>query len=130
MENRLFKEILPSLMTTKKDQFRDDPEATGYNAFVVNRALSQHLDCTLHANEMNKNHQLPKVMQYDYLFNAVRRRQRKFAPWAKKEKIENLELIKQFYGYSNEKAKDALRLLDDDQVEYIKQKLSIGGNKR
>jgi len=77
-------------------------------------------------NEMNLHHSLDKKLQYDFLINTIRSKKR-FNPWIKKEKIKDLECVKSYYGYSNEKAEQALRILSDEQLNFIKSKLDIGG---
>lgn len=95
-----------------------------YVPFVVNRSLSYFLDTVLYANEMNK-YDIDKKLQYHYLLNSVRPSKR-FAKWVKAE-VEHLEDIKQYYGYSTEKAKQALSVLTTEQVCLIQQKLQRGG---
>jgi len=105
----------------------ENPDARNeYAPYVINRCMSGHLDTILLANEMNINSQLDKKMQYDFFINIVRPRKR-FSPWLKKEKIESLEIIKQYYGYSEEKAKSALKILTQDEIDFIKQKMNRGG---
>lgn len=107
----------------------EDPESIkDYSPYIINRCLSGHLDCILYANEMNIYNTLPNKMQYDFYINSLRAKKR-FSPWLRKEKIEELECIKQYYGYSNEKALQALRLLSKEQIDYIKSKLETGGYK-
>jgi hypothetical protein len=81
------------------------------------------------SNEMNQYPNLDKKMQYDFFINTVRSRKR-FSPWGKKEKVTDIELVKEFYGYSTEKAMQALRILTDNQLMVIKDKLNKGGKKR
>ena len=97
-----------------------------YPPYVVNRCLAPFTDTIMLVNEMNKLHHLDKKLQFDFLLNSVRSRKR-FAPWLKEEKIDNLECVKEYYGYSNEKAKAALDVLDDEQIKAIKDSLSKGG---
>ena len=78
---------------------------------------------------MNSYPNLDKKLQYDFFINTVRSRKR-FSPWGKKEKVDDLELVKQYYGYSNEKAKQALRILTPTQIDFIRSKLNTGGKKR
>lgn len=99
-----------------------------YPAFVVNKCLSGFIDTVMFANEMNLNHQLPNKLQYDFFINTVRKRKR-FSPWLRKDTIKDLECIKTYYGYSNEKAEQALKILTQEQIDYIKQKIDIGGKK-
>ena len=123
----LFKEIIPSILQTKKSVINDDLDAKDYVPFVVNRALSYHIDCVLYANEMNLYPELDKDLQYQYLINTVRSMKRKFQPWQKSEADKNIECVKQYFGYSNEKAKEALRILNDEQIAEIRRKTDKGG---
>ena len=109
-----------------KDDLSEDIKT--YPPYIVNRCLSGHLDCVMFANEMNMYAHLDKDMQYSFYLNSLRKRKR-FSPWIKKEKIEDIDSVKQYYGYSNEKAKAALRLLSESELNYIKSKLDIGGSK-
>jgi hypothetical protein len=120
----LFKEIIPSILQTKKDVLDNEKD---YNPYVVNRALSYHIDCILYANQMNMNPSIPGILQYHYFLNSIRPMKRKFQPWQKQEAIKNLECVKEYFGYSNEKAKEALRILTDEQIALIKEKLDKGG---
>ena len=86
------------------------------------------MDTLAFANEMNRYPNLDKRLQYSFFLNTVRPKKR-FSPWGKKEKVKDLEIVKQYYGYSNEKAKQALRILSPDQLNYIKEKLNRGGKK-
>ena len=121
----LFKEIVPYILQTKKNVF--DGDYKDYKAFMVNRALSYHMDCVLYANEMNLRPGLDSDMQYSYLLNTIRSVKRKFQPWQKTEVLKDLECVKVYFGYSNEKAKDALRILNEDQIAEIRAKTNIGG---
>ena len=123
------KDYLYSINQSKKNLLTDDAEAEkNYPPFIVNKCLSSFMDSVLYANEMNKNHHLPKKMQYDFFINTLKPRKR-FSPWVKKETLEHLELVKQYYGYSYNKAVAALRILTKDQLEHIKQLFSKGGNR-
>ena len=119
------KNWLNSINFTKENLLDEDPTEK-YPAFVVNKCLSGSLDSILFVNEMNKSHYLDPKMQYDFLLNSLRKKKR-FAPWLKKGKVEDIDAVKKYYGYSNEKAQQALRILTKDQIEYIKQKLNTGG---
>jgi hypothetical protein len=123
----LFKEILPSILEKKKSVFQDDYDYKDYKPFVVNRALSYHMDCILYVNEMNIHTGIDSDMQYSYLLNTIRPMKRKFQPWQKSEVDKDIECVKQYFGYSNEKAKDALRILTEEQVAEIKAKTTKGG---
>ena len=123
------KDWLNSINQTKKHLIEEDPSLENeYSPYVINRCLSGHIDCILFANEMNKNHFLPKRMQYDFYINTVRTRKR-FSPWIKKKEIKDLNIVKSYYGYSNEKARQTLKILTEEQLEFIKSKLDVGGKK-
>jgi hypothetical protein len=125
----LFKEIIPSILQTKKSVLRDEVDVKDYVPFVVNRALSYHMDCVLYANEMNVHCLTDKDMQYQYLLNSIRPMKRKFAPWQKASTDKDIECVKTYYGYSNAKAKEALRILSDEQIADIKTRIETGGVK-
>ena len=99
-----------------------------YPPFIINRCLSGHIDCVMYANEMNMYSSLDKDMQYSFYLNTLRKRKR-FSPWIHKDKVKDLECVKQYYGYSNEKASQALKILNKEQLTFIKQRLDIGGKK-
>jgi hypothetical protein len=115
----LFKEIVPSILQTKKSVIKDDIDLKDYKPFMVNRALSYHIDCVLYANEMNIHSGIDRDMQYQYFLNSIRPMKRKFQPWQRSEVDKNIEAVKKYFGYSNEKAKEALRLLNDEQISEI-----------
>ena len=121
------KDWLNSINFTKK--IPEDPsEIKTYSPYIINRCLSGHLDCVMFANEMNKYSFLDKDMQYSFYLNTLRKKKR-FSPWLRKDKVTDLEIIKQYYGYSNEKASQALKILTPEQINYIKQRLETGGSK-
>ena len=121
------KDWLNSINLTKKNLIDEDPSLEReYNPYIVNRIYSGHLDAVMFANEMNKYHFLPKKMQYSFYLNSLRVKKR-FSPWLRKDKIKDLELIKRYYGYSNEKAKQALRILTNKQLNFIRSKFETGG---
>ena len=119
------KDWLNSINFTKEDL---SEEVQSYSPYIVNRCLSGHLDCVLFSNEMNKYPFLDKDMQYSFYLNSLRKRKR-FSPWIKKDKIQDLDIVKQYYGYSNEKASQALRILSKEQLDYIRKSLDVGGTK-
>ena len=120
----LFRDIIPSILQTKKNVLENEKD---YNAFVVNRAISFHYDCVMQANEMNKYPNLSTNLQYHFLLNSIRGYKRPFRKWEKRETIDNLDAVKEYYNYSNEKAKEALVLLNATQLEQIKKELNKGG---
>ena len=123
------KDWLNSINFNKQDLIEEDPsEIKNYPPYIINRCLSGHLDCIMFANEMNKYSFLDKDMQYSFYLNSLRKKKR-FSPWLRKEKGTDLEIIKQYYGYSNEKASNALNILTPEQINYIKQRLDTGGMK-
>ena len=123
------KEWLNSINTNKNNLIDEDPDLEKqYPSYIINRCLSGQVDSVMFANEMNKHPNLAKKLQYDFFLNSLRKRKR-YSPWLRKEQIENLELVKKYYGYSNEKASQALKILTKEQINYIKQRLDIGGRK-
>lgn len=122
------KDWLNSINFTKENIIEDSTTAKEYPPFIINRCLSAHIDCILFANEMNMHHQLDKDMQYSFFLNTIRKRKR-YSPWLRKDKIKDLECVKRYYGYSNEKASQALKILSKEQINFIKQRLEIGGTK-
>jgi len=123
------KDWLNSINFSKTNLMEDDPDTKrDYSPYIINRCLSGHLDCILFVNEMNKSHFLDKDMQYSFYLNTLRKKKR-FSPWLRKDKISDLDCVKSYYGYSNEKATQALRILSKEQIEFIKQRLEIGGKK-
>ena len=123
------KDWLNSINFNKENLIEEDPEAiSSYPPYIVNRCLSGAVDSVLFANEMNLNAHLDKDMQYSFFLYTLRKRKR-FSPWLKKEQIEDLDLVKKHYGYSNEKAKVAVSLLTKTQLEYIRNKHDMGGKR-
>ena len=122
------KDWLNSINFTKENLIEDPSEIKNYPPYIINRCLSGHLDCIMYANEMNKYSFLDKDMQYSFYLNTLRKKKR-FSPWLRKEKVTDLEIIKQYYGYSNEKASNALKILTPEQINFIKQRLETGGSK-
>ena len=123
------KDWLNSINFNKNNLIEEDPEAiSSYPPYIVNRCLSGHLDTVLFANEMNLYNSLDKDMQYSFFLYTLRKRKR-FSPWLKKEQIEDLDLVKKHYGYSNEKAKVAVSLLTKTQIETIRNQHDMGGKK-
>ena len=120
----LFKDIIPSILQHKRPVLEDEKD---YSAFVVNKALSFHYDCVLQANEMNKFPSLPGILQYHYLLNSIRGYKRPFRKWERRETIDDLDAVKEYYNYSYEKAKEVLVLLDATQIEAIKKAINKGG---
>ena len=122
------KDYLYSINQSKKNILDDDPDAARkYPAFVINKCLSSFTDTVLYANEMNKNSHLPPRMQYDFLINSVKPRKR-FSPWTRKDSIDYLDVVKEYYGYNDDKALQALRILTKDQLDKISYLLRKGGN--
>ena len=121
-------EYLTAINDTKKDIMVDDIAEKGYNAFMVNRGLSYFNDTVLFANEMNMKAHLDNRLQFDFLINIVRKKKR-FSKWAKPQIESDIEVVKEYYGYSNEKARQALTLLSPDDINGLKKKVYKGGTK-
>ena len=122
------KDWLNSINFTKEDLMEDPNAKKYYPPYIINRCLSGHLDCIMFVNEMNKYSFLDKDLQYSFYLNTLRKKKR-FSPWLRKDKVTDLEIIKQYYGYSNDKASQALKILTPEQISYIKQRLDTGGMK-
>ena len=119
------KDWLNSINFTKEDL---SEEIKSYPPYIINRCLSGHIDCLMYANEMNIRHHIDKDMQYSFYLNSLRKKKR-FSPWLRKDKVTDLECVKSYYGYSNEKASQALKILTKEQLTFIKKRLDIGGKK-
>ena len=123
------KDWLNSINLNKKNMIDEDPSLEKeYIPFVINKCLSGHLDTVMFANEMNKYPLLPEKMQHDFFIHIVRKKKR-FSPWLRKDKINDLDTVKTYYGYSNEKAEQILKILTKEQLNFIKSKLDIGGRR-
>ena len=122
------KDWLNSINLTKENLIEDPDMISSYPPYIINRCLSGHLDTVLFANEMNKYSSLDKDMQYSFFLYTLRKRKR-FSPWLKKEQVDDLDLVKKHYGYSNEKAKVAVSLLTKTQIETIRNQHDMGGKK-
>ena len=121
------KDWLNSINLNKKNMIDEDPSLEKeYIPFIINKCLSGHLDTVMFANEMNKYSFLPEKMQHDFFIHIVRKKKR-FSPWLRKDKINDLDIVKQYYGYSNAKAEQILKILTKEQLNFIKSKLDIGG---
>jgi len=123
-------DFINAILVNKKNLLKDDELSTkDYAPFIINRGLSFHFDCVLYANEMNLYPGTDKDMQYQYLLNTIRPMKRKFQPWQKAEVLKDIGCVKEYFGYSDEKAKDALRILSDEQLEQIRKHTDKGGTK-
>ena len=122
------KDYLGAINNTKENLLDTEDEMweKKYPPFIINKCISPFTDTLMLVNEVNQLHHLDKKLQFDYLLNSIRPRKR-FTPWLKAKKLKNLEYVKEFYGYNNEKAKVALELLDEKQISAIKEKLNKGG---
>lgn len=115
------------ILQSKKQLIVDAQTEKAYEPYLVNKTLSYHKDCIMYANEMNRRHQLDRKLQNDYLLNTIRPRKRSFNKWVKAEKSEDLACVKTYFGYSDAKAREALRLLSDEQIQQLKEKTDTGG---
>jgi len=120
------KDYLNSINITKKDVMLDEFDEKKYPAYIVNKCLAPFPDTIIYVNEMNRLCLLDSRLQYDFLLNSIGKRKR-FAKWLRASKLKNLDLVKEYYGYSNEKAKQALEVLTEEQIKIIKTKLTRGG---
>ena len=124
------KDYLNAINFTKNDLMKSEDKlwVKKYPAFIVNKMLSAFSDTIMLVNEMNRNHFLDKDMQFQFLINSIRSRKR-FSPFLRANKLKDIECVKEYYGYSNDKAKSALDILTRDQIKLIKEKLYKGGTK-
>ena len=122
------KDYLNAINHTKEKLLDSEDEMweKKYAPFIINKCLAPFPDTIMLVNEMNQRHHLDKKLQFDFLLNSLRTRKR-FTPWLKASKQKNLEYVKEYYGYNNEKAKSALKLLNDEQISAIKRRLDKGG---
>ena len=122
------KDYLKAINYTKEPLLdtEDEQWEKKYPPYIINRCISPFPDTIQLVNEINQLHHLDKKLQYDFLINSLRTRKR-YTPWMKAKKLENLEYVKEYYGYNNEKAKSALDILNDEQISAIKTKLNKGG---
>jgi len=118
------------ILQGKKDLIVDELSEKEYNPFLTNRSLSYHNDCIMYANEMNQRHHLSKKMQNDFLINTIRARKRRFMKWVKPVKSEDLACIKTIFNYSDARAREALALLSEEQLQQLKEKVNKGGLKK
>ena len=117
-----------SINYTKKNIMVDDITEKAYIPYMVNRQLSYFPDTVLAANEMNRNHHIDNRLQFDFFINIIRKRKR-FSKWFKPEQISDLDAVKIYYGYSNEKARQIITLLSTEQINELKHKVAKGGRK-
>ena len=121
--------FLNSINHTKEDVMVDDMMEKSYNSFMNNRSLSYFPDTVGLANVMNRYHHIDSKLQYHFLINIIRKRKR-FSKWFKNERVSDIEVIKQYYGYSNDKAEQVLPLLSPEQIDIITRKVSKGGRRK
>jgi hypothetical protein len=121
-------EYLNAINYTKQNIMDDDLAEKSYNSFMVNRSLSYFNDTVLMANEMNINHHLDSRLQFEFFINIIRKK-RRFSKWNKPETVSDVEVVKEYYGYSNEKARQVLTLLTSKQIDELKKKVYKGGRK-
>ena len=124
------KDYLNAINFTKKDLMKSEDKEwiKKYPAFIINKILSGFQDTVMLVNEMNRNHFVDKDMQFHFLLNSIRSKKR-FSPFLRANKLKYIECVKEYYGYSNDKAKSALDILTKDQIKLIKEKLYKGGTK-
>lgn len=119
-------EYINSINNTKKDIMVDDIAESKYTPFMVNRSLSYFPDTVLYANEMNIQHHIDNRLQFDFFINIVKKKKR-FSKWSKPEEISDLNVVKEYYGYSNEKAKSVLSLFTDEHLTELRKRMNKGG---
>tara|TARA_R100001460_G_scaffold14363_1_gene32143 strand:- start:849 stop:1247 length:399 start_codon:yes stop_codon:yes gene_type:complete len=122
---------LTAINWSKKKLMDTDDETweKKYPPYIINKGLSYYSDTVMYANEMNRLHHASKHMQFSFLINTIRS-QKRFSKWLKASKIKDLDVIKQYFGYSNNRAREALSVLTKGQIDYIKEKLYKGGKRK
>ena len=130
MANPDLTQWLSSINFSKDNLIEEHPEnISSYVRFIINRCVAGHLDTVLFANELNQHPYIAKEMQYAFYLHSLRKKKR-FSPWIKKEDSENLNAVKEYYGYNDKRALEALRLLNREEINFIKQRLNKGGIKK
>jgi len=122
----LFKEIIPSILQTKQNCMLTEQDEKQYPHFMVNRALSYHIDTVLMANVVNMLPHADNRLKYDFLLNIVKPYRRPFQKWEKRVEPVDLAVVKEYYGYSDAKALEVLSILSDEQINHLKEKLYKG----
>ena len=121
-------EYLKAINDTKQDIMVDDIAEKGYNSYMVNRGLSYFHDTVVIANEMNRYHHIDNRLQFDFYINIIRKRKR-FSKWLKPETVSDVEVVKEYYGYNNQKSRQALSLLTSEHINELRKKVYKGGRK-
>lgn len=121
-------EYVTAINYTKENKIIDEETEKGYLPYMVNRSLSYFRDTVAVSNEMNQYHVLDKKLQFDFLINIIRKRKR-FSKWIKPEILDDLDVVKEYYGYSNEKAYQALSILSTEDIKELKKRIHKGGRK-
>jgi hypothetical protein len=127
-KNYPLKDYLNSINHVKNNLLETEDKGweKNYPPFIINKCLANFIDTIMHVNEMNVKYHIDKKLHYDYLLNSVRKNKR-FSPWSKKETEDDVLIIQEYFGYSQDKAKSALKLLNRQQIDLIKKKLYRGG---
>lgn len=119
-------DFVNAIQQTGQDLIVDEWSEKQYNPYIINRALSMGADTALAANEMNSRGDIPKKAQNAFLLAFVRKRKR-YNKWLKSEQEEALEIVKKYYRFSDSKARIALGILSESDIEYIKGRMDEGG---
>ena len=124
------KDYLNAINLSKQRLMDSDDEdwEKKYAPYIINKCLAPFNDTIMLVNEINQRHHLDSKLQFDFFLNSIRTRKR-FSPWMKSDKVEDIEYVKEFYGYGDEKAKSALDILNYEQITAIKDSLNKGGKK-
>lgn len=121
-------DFINAIHHSKENLIVDDWSEKQYNPFIINKGLSYGHDTVIPANEMNSRPHLDKTLQFHFLINIIRPKKR-FNKWIKAEKVDDLETVKEYYGYSTEKAKQILPLLNDSIIDEMRTRITKGGKK-
>lgn len=121
-------DYLNAITYNKKNIMKEDPYAEDdYKPYYINKNLAQHMSCLFSVNEMNFRPFTDKKLQFDYLINTIRKKFRRSSKWLKPDFVDDIECVKEYFTYSNKKAKEALKILTKSDIDMIKYKLRKGG---
>jgi hypothetical protein len=122
-------EVLNNITAERENKWEDIGESN-YNAFMINRGLSYHMDCIMYASEMNRYSDLPLQMQYDFLRTVIEPKKKRYAKWSNSKKDEDIQLVSEFYDVSPKKAVEYHALLTPEEIETIREKMTKGGSSK
>jgi hypothetical protein len=121
-------DFVKEILTGNNNSFYNDDTKDGYNSFIINRSLTSHVDTILYANEMNMRPNMDNKMAFDFYKNTIRSKRRPFVKWLSRDKNDDIKCVKEYYKYSTAKALETIKLLSEDELNYIKRQIDPGGS--